>query len=413
MVPLNSFSESSDSSDSFSDSSSQGVQESSSVPAFSSLSSLSIPSTQNKEGLLDRQLLPSTSPKAQAPSNGNGFLISQTTVDIPSPPVGEDDRFSLPLRPSSYRRASSTPPNFRGQIISPFQSRIFAPGEGPSPFSETRDLHTHSDSASGHHEKCLRRWVRQRTPPSPSAAPLVPPSIGGEGTESDSSFAPLLHRLRHARNNVPLASQHSGSSLAVQSRKLATSSSIRLFKDHSQLVPAVEGVETSSSAEDNTIPRLTWRYLNPRKTVPSLPVRFRLPGNRPKRPMPSLPSRLETLTAYYFRKGYSQLAFQIYKNGNTDSTHCSYKSVWALFKEFLSYKRIHISRIRKADILNFLSYHCRVNNRKYRTLAKYRAAIKMPIKKQSNINLDSDFSYQFMRGLRREVPPIRSAHMPN
>ena len=233
MVPLNSFSESSDSSDSFSDSSSQGVQETSSVPAFSSLSSLSIPSTQNKEGLLDRQLLPSTSPKAQAPSNGNGFLISQTTVDIPSPPVGEDDRFSLPLRPSSYRRASSTPPNFRGQIISPFQSRIFAPGEGPSPFSETRDLHTHSDSASGHHEKCLRRWVRQRTPPSPSAAPLVPPSIGGEGTESDSSFAPLLHRFRHARNNVPLASQHSGSSLAVQSRKLATSSSIRLFKDHS------------------------------------------------------------------------------------------------------------------------------------------------------------------------------------
>ena len=35
----------------------------------------------------------------------------------------------------------------------------------------------------------------------------------------------------------------------------------------------------------------------------------------------------------------------------------------------------------------------------------------MPLKKHSNINLDSDFSYQFMRGLRREVPPIRSAPM--
>ena len=131
-----------------------------------------------------------------------------------------------------------------------------------------------------------------------------------------------------------------------------------------------------------------------------------------RRPRPTLPSRLETLTSHYKKRGCSRIALQIFKQGHSDGTHRAYESAWSLFRDFLSYKRIHPSRIRSSDIFNFLAFHRRVHNRQYRTLAKYRAAIKLPIKVHSKIDLDSDFSYLFMRGLRREVPPTRSAPMP-
>ena len=131
-----------------------------------------------------------------------------------------------------------------------------------------------------------------------------------------------------------------------------------------------------------------------------------------RRPRPSLPSRLETLTAHYKKRGCSRSALQIFIHGHSDGTHRAYEAAWALFKDYLSHKRIHPSRIRDTDIFNFLAFHRRVHQRQYRTLAKYRAAIKLPIKLHSNIDLDSDFNHLFMRGLCREVPPPRSAPMP-
>ena len=125
-----------------------------------------------------------------------------------------------------------------------------------------------------------------------------------------------------------------------------------------------------------------------------------------------MPSRLDTITTHYRRRGCSEIALQIFKQGHADGTHRDYDSVWTLFSEFLSYKRIHPSRIREPDIFNFLAFHRRVHQRQYRTLAKYKAALKLPIKIHSKIDLDPDFCYLFMRGIRREVPPMRSAPMP-
>ena len=129
--------------------------------------------------------------------------------------------------------------------------------------------------------------------------------------------------------------------------------------------------------------------------------------SRSRHPRPSLPSRMEILTAYYRRRGFSKPTINIFSHGHADSTHRAYEQAWGLFRDYLSQRRIHPSRIRESDVFNFLTFHRRVFRRLYRTLTKYRAAIKLPILVHSKIQLDSDFNHLFMRGLCREVPPQR------
>ena len=370
---------------------------------FSSDSSLLDSQDSNSDSFSSIQSSPPAL-RALASEPSNNLIVSQTTVDIHLPPGPTVESFPLSLHPSHQARASSTPPEFYGQIYSPFQACII------SIPNKSKDLHVHSDSAdSHHHDKCIRRWVLRGSSPRPHVALPSSPVVSGEGTESDASFAPLVRRLRQARTTLPSSNQILRGFQASRPRFLAFSS-IRSFSARSPVLPILQGSD-NSSAGDHVSSRPT-RFINPRQSLPPSSVRFRVPDRRARRSMSSLPSRLETLTAHYIKRGFSQIALQIYKNGNTDSTHRAYESAWALFREYLSFNRIHASRIRSSDIFNFLAYHRRFKNRKYRTLAKYRAAIKMPIKKHLKIDLDSDFSYQFMRGLRREVPPVRSAPMP-
>ena len=217
-------------------------------------------------------------------------------------------------------------------------------------------------------------------PAGPAGAP--PPSAPlEEDTDSDSSFASLSRRIRRVHSSFPPSNPVLGSSQACRSSLLA-SSSIRSFSIHSPRLALLQGSD-SSSAGDPVSSRSSRSFRRPSLPIPT--VRSRASNRWSWRPRPSLPSRLETLTAHYQKQGCSRLALQIFKQGHTDSTHRAYESAWPLFRGYLS-KRIHPSRIRSSDIFNFLAFHRRVHNRQYRTLAKYRAAIKLPIKKHSKID---------------------------
>ena len=215
---------------------------------------------------------------------------------------------------------------------------------------------------------------------SPSSSPLE------EDTESDTSFASLNRRLKQVHSNFPSSSLVLKGTQAGRPSFLA-SSSIRSFSARSPRLPMLQGSDLSSAGD--FVPSRPIRSTNIRRSLPTSAVRSRIPDRRSSRTRPSLPSRLETLTNHYLKQGFSRIAIQIFKNGNADSTHRAYESAWSLFREYLSFKRIHPTRITSSDIFNFLAYHRRVNNRQYRTLAKYRAAIKLPIKAHSKIDLDS------------------------
>ena len=278
-------------------------------------------------------------------------------------------------------------------------SGAFVPALGASIVVSQTTVEVHSFSDPSADSSPLSLCPSGSVGAPPPSAPLE------DDTESDSPFASLTRRI-----SLSYASFHTGlgGSQACRSSALA-SSTIRSFGIHS---PSSDILQRGGSPAvgDPGSPRPSSSARRPPLSTPIARPRTFHRGFR--RPRPSLPSRLETLTAYYKKRGCSRLALQIFKQGHSDGTHRAYESAWSLFRDFLSYKRIHPSRIRSSDIFNFLAFHRRVHNRQYRTLAKYRAAIKLPIKTHSKIDLDSDFSYLFMRGLRREVPPVRSAPMP-
>ena len=83
-----------------------------------------------------------------------------------------------------------------------------------------------------------------------------------------------------------------------------------------------------------------------------------------------------------------------------------------MFIEYLSIQGVPQTNASKQDVINFLDYHTDVKGRGYRTVAKYRAALKVPLKKALRIKLDTSFNLSYMRGLRGESPPILSAPMP-
>ena len=309
-------------------------------------------------------MLPPLPSQWQTPWHGSVFLRPPVTTWFPVlPPSLRVDQPNLPGPNPNLDSAGAEPlvtyldSHTQTQSIAPTQNSI--PPSSMTSYHTTVEVHAEQDSS-----------------------PSIPD--GDTAPTSESPFSTLTMQVGSSYS-VSRASK------SVQGCRLTSVASAAVRSFRCSPPPAAP-----SAPSDSLVSRLN---------VPS--PRASPVHRRHRRPRPSLPSRMETLTAYYRRRGFSKPTINIFSHGHADSTHRAYEQAWALFRDYLSQQRIHPSRISESDVYNFLTFHRRVHRRLYRTLTKYRAAIKLPILLHSKIQLDSEFNHLFMRGLCREVPPQR------
>lgn len=124
-------------------------------------------------------------------------------------------------------------------------------------------------------------------------------------------------------------------------------------------------------------------------------------------------SRLDTVNRVFKDRGFTANTLRIFNQRHAPSTSKSYQFVWELLLQFLEVRGINASNFQEKYVWQFLTYHHEVLLKKYRTLAKYRAALVEPLKFAVGYDLNScDFSPGYMRGLFRIRPPVVSAPMP-
>ena len=118
-------------------------------------------------------------------------------------------------------------------------------------------------------------------------------------------------------------------------------------------------------------------------------------------------SRVDSISKAYKRKGFSQRSINYFNKGLTESSKKTYQSAWGLFLEFLATQGVPFHSASEAHVFDFLAHQIDHLNRKYRTIAKYRSALRIPLKVTLNVDIDSVFSHYFMRGYYRANPPSR------
>ena len=118
------------------------------------------------------------------------------------------------------------------------------------------------------------------------------------------------------------------------------------------------------------------------------------------------------MTSALGNKGYSPLSIDVFSAGHEDSSKKAYQSVWAMFLEFLSLNNISQQDVSESTVYNFLSIHLRHLNKKYRTIAKYRCALRHPLWFSLGLDINSIFAELYMRGAFNLAPPVPHAPMP-
>ena len=124
-------------------------------------------------------------------------------------------------------------------------------------------------------------------------------------------------------------------------------------------------------------------------------------------------SRLDTVNKVFKDQGFAANTLRIFDQRHAPSTSKSYQFVWGLLYKYLEERGINAENFQKKYVWHFLTYHHEVLLKKYRTLAKYRAALVEPLKFAVGYDLNTcGFSPGYMRGLFRIRPPVVSAPMP-
>ncbi|CAL4062424.1 unnamed protein product, partial [Meganyctiphanes norvegica] len=97
------------------------------------------------------------------------------------------------------------------------------------------------------------------------------------------------------------------------------------------------------------------------------------------------------------------------------STTSQYQSVWSLFLNFLADRGLTSLDMTEVScvgiVCDFLAYHSSLG-KQYRTIASYRSALRHPILFTCGVDIRSEASDLFMRGLFNFHPPVRSRPMP-
>ena len=123
-------------------------------------------------------------------------------------------------------------------------------------------------------------------------------------------------------------------------------------------------------------------------------------------------SRLDSIKRALLLKGHSRRSTKMILRCHKDSTNKTYECIWRKFLSFLSTRNIPHSTISIPIVCDFIEFQCTTMQRKYRTLATYKCALRYPILIACNLDINSLTTDLFMRGIFNYNPPIKAKGMP-
>ena len=124
---------------------------------------------------------------------------------------------------------------------------------------------------------------------------------------------------------------------------------------------------------------------------------------------------METVRRSLLGSCFSDQTISILCLAHKPSTTSQYQSVWSLFLNFLADRGLTSLDMTEVScvgiVCDFLAYHSSLG-KQYRTIASYRSALRHPILFTCGVDIRSEASDLFMRGLFNFHPPVRSRPMP-
>ena len=119
------------------------------------------------------------------------------------------------------------------------------------------------------------------------------------------------------------------------------------------------------------------------------------------------------MRAALLAKGHSARSIALILRAHRFSTSRQYQSVWEKFLFFLSDNGQSHGDISLPVVCDFLALQCVGEHRDYRTIAAYKSALRHPLLFACDLDINSEESALFMRGVFQFRPPQRAAPMPS
>ena len=197
---------------------------------------------------------------------------------------------------------------------------------------------------------------------------------------------------------VPLSThssngRSSGSSTEVQRKRFT----------HSSLLCSIRVVPSPISQVSEPLPSTSRAFLiaddDQGQSIPPRPFSFET-------------SRVGTLRGALTRGGISEEVTDTIIQAHKPSTLKQYQSVWAKFISFLAIKCCPIYEVTIGIVCDFLYLHLHQKKRKYRTIATYKCALRLPIFYAANVDIACLTVELFMRGAYNHNPPNKAKEMP-
>ena len=94
------------------------------------------------------------------------------------------------------------------------------------------------------------------------------------------------------------------------------------------------------------------------------------------------------------------------------STSRQYQSVWEKFLSYISMRRLSAQDMSVGLVCDFLCYHAITLGRAYRTLSGYRSALRHPLLFGFQLDINTEASDLFLRGIFNYAPPAKAKSMP-
>ena len=137
------------------------------------------------------------------------------------------------------------------------------------------------------------------------------------------------------------------------------------------------------------------------------------PGSgRPSQPLPFQASRVDTVVSALLSQGFSAESAERVVRGHKGATERQYQVAWTSFLAFLGRRNITSSQVNLPVVCDFLNDLCVSVERKYRTIATYRSALRHPLLFACGLDLDTEASRLFMRGVFNYRPPVKASPVP-
>ena len=255
---------------------------------------------------------------------------------------------------------------------------------------DARQIHLQTDCSSSSHFSPSGPLRHSGQPPAGELCVSLPrPKRGGQ------RCTPL--ELEQVAIHLPVSSPSSSSGMLLQTRRVQRRGSAR--DRCTSLRGRSLGTQTEMQVQHSPHSSSSQPSHGQRRNV-RFPPQFSA-------------SRLDTVNKVFKDQGFAANTLRIFDQRHAPSTSKSYQFVWGLLYKYLEERGINAENFQKKYVWHFLTYHHEVLLKKYRTLAKYRAALVEPLKFAVGYDLNTcGFSPGYMRGLFRIRPPVVSAPMP-